>query len=64
MPALDITIPAELVDLFSPAFLYWKQKTGSTDSVEQWCNKAIAGQALPLLQDYQIEQIAEIVEEL
>lgn len=64
MPAINITIPAELVDLFQPAFLHWKIETGATDSVEQWCNKAIAGAALPLLEDYQIDQIKSIVEAL
>lgn len=64
MPAIDITIPAELVELFQPAFLAWKTETGSTDTVEQWCNKAIAAATLPLLEKYQIWQVEDIINNL
>jgi hypothetical protein len=64
MPAMDITIPEELVDLFSPAFQWYAEQANNPPTIEQWSVRQIAIAALPILERYQEHQITEIAASL
>jgi hypothetical protein len=62
---IQVTIPAELVDLFAPAYQWWKVESGNdTLTLDQWVNRIVATEAMPILKRYQEHLIQDIINNL